>query len=152
MHKECHSLSRCGLCGHRFTIIHSRAELDVADPTFLPRVRTLFASSGASDGDIKDTIETFEATQHYRLCPHTAAGVFGAITVDAGAFADVPVIAMATAHPDKFGDRIEGSKVVDGVMLQPTTPDCLQGLLDKPKRCESLPNDVAAVAAFIEKC
>ena len=45
-------------------------------------------------------------------------------------------ICFATAHPAKFGDRIDAAPG-----LEPAVPPQLQGLLDKPKRCLDAPND-----------
>ncbi len=38
----------------------------------------------------------------------------------------------------------------DGLALPPAVPACLLHLLDLPRRCAELPNDAAAVAAFID--
>lgn len=70
--------------------------MDVADSTFLPRARSIFRSAAATDATIQDTVAAIRAASQYNLCPHTAAGVYGAQQC---ADSTQDVICMATAHP-----------------------------------------------------
>ena len=70
--------------------------MDVLDPTFLARARDIFRSAAAVDTTIQDTVAAFRASARYNLCPHTAAGVYGARQC---AVTTQDVICMATAHP-----------------------------------------------------
>ena len=53
------------------------------------------------------------------------------------------MICLATAHPAKFSDAIADA------IGEAAHHEILDGLLDAPARCESLPNDRAAVCDFI---
>ncbi len=92
-----------------------------------------FSASAVSD---VDTLEQMRATYResgYLLCPHTAVGVRAA--------APWPeAVCLATAHPAKFNQA-----VCEAVGLDASPPDCLQGLLDKPSRCEEVAADTDAV-------
>jgi threonine synthase len=54
------------------------------------------------------------------------------------------VIALATAHPAKFPDAVE-----QATGRRPPLPDHLADLLDRRERTRTLPNDLAAVQAFV---
>ena len=73
--------------------------------------------------------------------PHTAVGVKGARE-----FAEdgVPMLTMATAHPAKFPDAVERA-----TGERPALPEHLADLLDRPEHTTHLPNDLAAVEAFV---
>ncbi|EIC23130.1 threonine synthase [Thiorhodovibrio frisius] len=92
-----------------------------------------FVASAVSD---VDTLEQMRATYSgtgYLLCPHTAVGVRAA--------APWPdAVCLATAHPAKFNQAVREAVGVDA-----PPPLCLQGLLDKPSRCEELAADTSAV-------
>ena len=123
------------------------AGMDARDPSFLPRAREVFVSSAADDAAITATVAAYERSRRYVLCPHTAAGVYGALHAGTPG---VPIVSMATAHPGKFGDTVETRVDASGAPLAPAVPECLAGLLHLPRRCAHLPNDPAAVAAFID--
>ena len=55
-----------------------------------------------------------------------------------------PVVTLATAHPAKFPDAVERA-----TGLRPRFPDFLADLFDRPERTRTLPNDLAAVQAFV---
>jgi threonine synthase len=114
--------------------------MDVSDPSFLPRVQDIFISACASDTDITAVIDSVHSSTGYTVCPHTAAGVYAVNTVGKSAG---PIITMATAHPGKFRASLDA-------IASPVVPECLKGLLDRPRRCVDLPNDVKAVQAFID--
>ena len=76
------------------------------------------------------------------LDPHTAVGVAAAMRVDRDR--DVPLVALATAHPAKFPDAVEKA-----IGIRPALPDHLADLFDRPERYEVVANDVRAVKAVI---
>jgi threonine synthase len=81
--------------------------------------------------------------------PHTAVGVSAARQIrgqkeDQSRDSGVPVVTMATAHPAKFPDAV---KKATGV--HPKLPEHLADLLERPERTNNLPNDLAAVQAFV---
>jgi threonine synthase len=57
---------------------------------------------------------------------------------------DVPVVVLATAHPAKFPDAIRAA-----IGRAPVAPDAIARLADLPERVIALPNDLAAVQAFV---
>ncbi len=74
--------------------------------------------------------------------PHTAIGLAAAYQADLPR--DVPVVTLATAHPAKFRDAVERA-----TGLRPPLPIRVGDLFDREERYETLPNDLAAVQAFI---
>ena len=74
--------------------------------------------------------------------PHTAIGL--AAARDVSLPADVPVVTLATAHPAKFRDAVERA-----TGNRPALPPRLAGLFDREERYATLPNDRAAVQAYI---
>jgi threonine synthase len=78
----------------------------------------------------------------YVADPHTACGLHAAAAATSGA----PTVVLATAHPAKFPDAMEK---VTGV--RPGLPQRLSRLMLEPERYEVLPNDQAAVEAFVAR-
>ncbi len=80
--------------------------------------------------------------------PHSAIATATArATARAAAGAsDVPVIALATAHPAKFPDAVERA-----CGLRPALPARLSDLFERPERFSLLEKDLAAVQAHIRR-
>ncbi|MGE0735329.1 MAG: threonine synthase [Alphaproteobacteria bacterium] len=57
----------------------------------------------------------------------------------------LPLVALATAHPAKFPDAVERA-----TGIRPPLPAALADLYQRPERCAALPNDAAALKAFIK--
>jgi threonine synthase len=76
------------------------------------------------------------------LDPHTAVGVGAAEACRRDP--DIPIVTLATAHPAKFPDAVEAATGV-----RPPLPAHLADLFDRPERFVRLPNDLAAVQAFV---
>ncbi len=72
--------------------------------------------------------------------PHTATGTSAARRL-AG---EHPVVTLGTAHPAKFPDAVEAATGV-----RPPLPAHLADLFERPERTQTLPNDLAAVQAFV---
>jgi threonine synthase len=80
---------------------------------------------------------------HYILDPHTAVGIKAAeIHRDQG----VPVVCLATAHPAKFVETVEKA-----IGRQPDLPPQLDGLSEKPARCEIMECSAEKIMAYIEE-
>jgi threonine synthase len=125
---------------------------DVDDPDFLPRARRVFTSFAAGDAAISVAVSHFKSTRQYVPCPHTGAGLHAALQhmADAGTVsASEPIIAMATAHPGKFGDTVVDVLGHDGKPMEPIVPDCLRHVLTAPKRCLACGNSVDAVRDIV---
>lgn len=89
------------------------------------------------------TIADFHSATGYILDPHTAVGVKAAKQLADG---KVPTICLATAHPAKFGEAVQ-----QAIGQQPPTPASLQGIAERPRRCEVVAADARVVKAFVER-
>ncbi len=106
------------------------------------RLKAEFTACAISDEDTKKTIATTFNTTGELLDPHTAVGLAAAQRVRKNT--STPMIVLATAHPSKFPDAVK-----DASTVTPELPPHMKDLFKRPERCETLPNDVAAVKAFI---
>ena len=97
----------------------------------------------AGAGDTETTLAAIRS-YHQRygvvLDPHTAVGVR---VCERWLDDEEPMICLATAHPAKFGDAIRRA------IGEPAHHEVLDGLLEAPSRCESIPNDPEALRAYI---
>ncbi len=110
----------------------------------LTQARALFDSHRLDDDGIRDLIaETYRTTGEL-IDPHTAVGLAAARA--ASSDPTVPVVALGCAHPAKFPDAVEQATGV-----RPGLPPRLADLFDRPERVVRLPNDLAAVQAFIRE-
>lgn len=93
-----------------------------------------------------DTRRTLDTMKKYKelgieLDPHTAVGV--AAAEESGID---HVIALATAHPAKFGEAV---KKATGA--SPEYPASLKGILEKESRCQTVENSYKAIESIIEE-
>jgi len=109
------------------------------------RARALFASCRVSDEETCARIASTWQDCEYLLDPHSAIGVHAALQCQVPA--GVPVVTLATAHPAKFPDAIRGA----GLDREVALPLHLRDLFQRPERYEVLPNDLAAVQAFMSR-
>ena len=109
----------------------------------MDKARALFSSQRVSDEETRQQIASTWQDCEYLLDPHSAIGVKAAL--DSGLSAQVPVVTLATAHPAKFPDAIKSAGLDQEVAL----PWHLRDLFERGERMEVLPNDLAAVQAFI---
>jgi threonine synthase len=79
----------------------------------------------------------------YLIDPHTAVAVHAARKALVAA-PGVPMIALSTAHPAKFGDAVEAAAGIRAPL-----PAHLAELMDRAERFTVLANDQAAVETFI---
>lgn len=113
--------------------------------TAFARARELFDSYSVDDELTVQTIaEVFEQTE-YVLDPHSAVGVKAARACRGDA--SIPMITLSTAHPAKFPEAI----LKAGNIAEPGLPHHMADLFDREERCEVLPQDLAAVQAYIVK-
>ena len=107
----------------------------------LSRLRDGFTSGVASEAETSAEIaRTLERSQEL-ICPHTAVGVKVAREQPASA---APMVVLATAHPAKFPDAVEAA-----TGQRPPLPPHMADLFDRPERITRLPNDLAAIQAFV---
>ncbi|TGD76101.1 threonine synthase [Mangrovimicrobium sediminis] len=111
--------------------------------TAMARAHSLFSSACVDDTQTCAQIAATWDECEYLLDPHSAIGVRAAL--ESGVDAAVPVVTLATAHPAKFPDAVRSAGLTEEVGL----PLHLRDLFERPERCEVLPNDLAAVRAFM---
>jgi threonine synthase len=110
--------------------------------TAMNELRSLFDGARFDDGEVAACMKQVHEDTGMLLDPHTAIGVAAARAARLNE--DVPMVVAATAHPAKFPDAVEAATGV-----RPALPAHLADLLDRPERGTALPNDLAAVQAFV---
>ena len=95
------------------------------------------------DAGTKAEISRLHAATGILVDPHSAIGVAAAAAARRRDPA-TPVIALATAHPAKFPDAIMAA-----TGIRPALPPALAELFERRERVTELPNDLAAVQAFV---
>jgi threonine synthase len=100
-------------------------------------------AAAATEADVARVIRRVLAETAYLIEPHTACAV--AALDRLAAELSGPKVVLATAHPAKFPDAMEA---ITGE--RPALPARLAGLMAAPERMTRLPNDLAAVKAFVE--
>ena len=93
-------------------------------------------------GTIREIAAVFEENGML-IDPHTAVGLAAA---KAKRDPEVPMVAIATAHPAKFPEA-----VLRATGELPALPKHLSGLMKRPERFETLPNELPAVMNFISE-
>ncbi len=112
------------------------------DETTLTALRAVFDAAAVSDADTTAEIGRVWQQHGVLLDPHTAVGVAAARRTDLGD--GVPRVVLATAHAAKFPDAVRAA-----TGQTPPLPPHLADLLDRPERYDVLPNDAAAVEAYV---
>ena len=105
--------------------------------------RGLFSSQCVSDEETCAQIADTWRECEYLLDPHSAIGVKAAL--EAGLGSGVPIITLATAHPAKFPEALNAA----GLDREVALPLHLRDLFEREERVSVLPNDLAAVQAFM---
>ena len=107
--------------------------------------REVFDSHAVDDAATVETIrQVFEASE-YLLDPHSAIGLQAARQCRRDRA--VPMITLATAHPAKFPEAVLRA----GQAREPALPHYLADLYQREERYQVLPDDLAAVQAFIAR-
>jgi threonine synthase len=129
-------------CARVLTDFRKTGRFEVS-PDQLAQARKVFAGARFDDTQTKTIIrQVLEATGEL-IDPHSAVGVGAAR--ECAAETDAPIVILATAHPAKFPDAVE-----DATGVRPALPARLADLLDRPKRCQSLANDLDQLKRAIE--
>ncbi|OLY82138.1 Threonine synthase [Smittium mucronatum] len=132
-------------------------------PASLEMARKELDSGTTSDEDTYQTINEYYSVSDsstkvkYLLDPHTAVGVHlsdimrSELASDLG-YSNYTSVCLSTAHPSKFVEAVEHSLKPDfpEFDINPLLPEQFVGIFNKTQRCEYLPNDIDAVAKFIE--
>ena len=108
------------------------------------RARGMFAAVSCDDEETKQGIRAVYDESGALVDPHTAIGIVAARAVALPA--DVPVAAIATAHPAKFPEAVEAA-----TGFRPPLPARLADLLQREERYEVLPADAERLRAAISQ-
>ena len=106
------------------------------------RLSAEFDSGRASEDETSATITRTLQRSAELICPHTACGVKVAEEHPGSA----PMITLATAHPAKFPDAVEAA-----TGIRPALPPRMADLFEREERLTRLPNDLAALQAFVSE-
>ena len=131
-----------GLTAEQLKVFRDKGTLSVEQDQYQQWIAPTFRAGRANNHDTLATIRQVHESSGMLIDPHTAVGVKAARE-----FAEdgVPMITLATAHPAKFPDAVERATGV-----RPELPEHLSNLFELPERTTDLPNDLAAVEAFVE--
>lgn len=110
--------------------------------SLLRQAQSDFDSARADTARTLSTIKEYYEKDDYLLCPHSAVGV---AAIHQLGLVQPNTVCLATAHQGKFPDAVR--KVVPSA----PTPAALAALEALPTRRVELPNNVAAVQAFVRK-
>lgn len=113
-------------------------------PHVMADLAKTFSGMRCNDDETLSAIARAQRDYDYVIDPHTAVG-FHSYERMKDALSG-PIVALACAHPAKFPDAVEKA-----TGQRPALPDKLADLYDRKERFTVLPNDPAAVKAFIEK-
>ena len=132
-----------GLTAEQLRVFRDKGTLSVESDQYEQWIAPTFRAGRANNHDTLAAIRSVYENSGMLIDPHTAVGVKAARE-----FAEegVPMITLATAHPAKFPDAVERATGV-----RPELPEHLSNLFDLPEKTSELPNDLAAVEAFVER-
>jgi threonine synthase len=110
----------------------------------LGRARELFDAARVDEEATAATMAEVRQGTGELVDPHTAVGIRAgrARRLDP----QIPLVALATAHPAKFPDAIHRA-----TGIRPELPERLADLYARPERCAVLPNDLPAVQRHIQE-
>ena len=105
------------------------------------RIRAEFSGDRLDDSETLEVMGRVHASSQRFIDPHTAVGVGVA---ERCRRPGELVVTLATAHPAKFPEAVERA-----TGSAPEPPPALAEVADRPERCASLPNDIAAIKHFV---
>ena len=112
------------------------------EPDALAAIRAEFDAARADEATVGRTIGAVLKDAGYLLDTHTAVAY--AVADRAALDPATPTVVLSTAHPAKFPDAVQAASGV-----RPALPPHLADLLTRPERLKRLPNDVAAIEAYV---
>lgn len=115
-------------------------KLDLSDQ--LGQIQKDFVSTAVSEEATLDAIHCFKQAHDYTLDPHTAVGVHAAFQHKTEG---IPMVCLATAHPAKFAEAVERA-----TGAPPVLPDALEGIENRPTRCEIMDADTETIKAYLK--
>ncbi len=108
----------------------------------LARISGLFVGASVNDAETLVTIRAVHENHGILIDPHTAVGIAAADKV--GSNLDMPLVALACAHPAKFPAAVE-----QAAGTRPDLPADLADLFGREERLTVLENDIEAIKTFI---
>jgi threonine synthase len=129
-----------GITAEQLKLFRSSGRLSIEPDQRQQFVDGSFRAAACDDEQTLDEIRRVHAETGLLIDPHTATATFAARRLGG----DRPVVTLATAHPAKFPDAVERATGV-----RPALPEHLADLFERPERTQTLPNDLAAVQAFV---
>jgi threonine synthase len=117
--------------------------LPIADAAW-QQARQLFAAARFSDEETLAWIRRIRDETGMIVDPHTAIGIAAGRAKRRDP--SVPLVALATAHPAKFGAAVKRA-----LGAEPPLPPALAALRQKPERCVTLPNETGALFAHLRE-
>ncbi len=116
-------------------------KMSIGNEQFLAWVKPVFRAHRSDDDETITTMHRVFQDTGMLVDPHTAVGI---ASTEACAEPDIPTITLATAHPAKFPDA-----VMRATGLEPPLPEHLADIYERAEHSTDLPNDLAAVKAFV---
>ena len=114
------------------------------DPDIRKALSNQWNGACFTDDEVKRCISEEANNSGIVLDPHSAIGVLAAR--ECREDKSIPMVALATAHPAKFPDAVEGA-----TGIRPELPAHLADLLDRPEQYTQQPNDLITVQNYIEE-
>ncbi len=111
------------------------------DRWLLKKIKDDFESHMATEQDTEQTIRQLYEQTGYLIDPHTATGVFAALSSK-----HEGVVCLSTAHPAKFPKAIKKA-----IGRFPKEPDAIGKLKSKDKKMVVLDNNIDLVKSFIKE-
>lgn len=110
----------------------------------LEAIRADFDAGRTDEAQTAETIARVRRETGYLLDPHSAVAVSVAERIQHDP--RVPQVVLSTAHPAKFPDAVERA-----CGERPALPPHLADLMEREERTPTLPNDIAAIEAYISR-
>jgi threonine synthase len=105
---------------------------------------TLFSAARVGDEETLDWIRRIHDETGRIVDPHTAVGIAAGRAKRRDA--KQPLIALATAHPAKFGEAVKRA-----LGQEPPLPAALAELAKRREHCATLPNSAAALFDYLRQ-
>lgn len=113
------------------------------DTMLMAQARRDFCAYRCDDAQTSQTMAAYYKQSGYLIDPHTAVGLSAAD--QSRPDPDIPMVALACAHPAKFPDAVQAA-----TGIRPPLPDYLADLYERPEKVTVLAHDLTAVQAFIK--
>ncbi len=110
----------------------------------LDSMRALFEGHRFDDDATLGLMRDLHQTTGEIIDPHSAIGIGAAATARPRLGGDVPLVALATAHPAKFPDA-----VTQATGIHPALPPHMADLFQRPERLDTIANDVGAIRDYV---